>query len=92
MTTGNFKEKGCQHAGVHKLIHWWVIKRGPAPPITTKQLSGFDLLEAVNSPPHLTSHEYEGSPKSCGSANTNRSRSQPKRPAGVLLRCVLFKY
>lgn len=59
MTTGNFKEKGCQHAGIHKLIHQWVIKTGPAPPITTKQLSGFDLLKAVNSSNHLTSHEYE---------------------------------
>lgn len=48
MTTGNSKEKGCQHAGIHKLIHQWVIKTGPAPPKATKQLSGFDFLEAAN--------------------------------------------
>lgn len=48
MVTGNSKEKGCRHAGIHKLIHQWVIKTGPILPKATKQLSGFDFLKAVN--------------------------------------------
>lgn len=44
----NSKEKGCRHAGIHKLNHQWVIKTGPVPPKATKQLSGFDFLKAVN--------------------------------------------
>lgn len=45
MTTGNSKEKGCWHAGKHKLIHQWVIKTGPAPPKATKQLLGLISLK-----------------------------------------------
>lgn len=48
MATGNSKEKGCWRAGIHKLIHQWVIKTGPVPPKATKQLLGFDFLKAVN--------------------------------------------